>query len=65
MLAAEAVARDQQQETAEGEGAEEDNGTKRNEEAAESEEVEEVMDRGAASPVQTLSGKHRSKISDR
>eukprot|EP00966_Prymnesium_polylepis_P267975 6190846-Prymnesium_polylepis.1 len=63
MLAAEAAARDQQQETAAGEGAGEGNGTKRNEEAAESEEVEEVIDRGAASPVPTMSRRHRPNIS--
>jgi hypothetical protein len=65
MLQAEEAAKEQQQETTEGEGAGEDDGTNKNEEAAESEEVEEVMDREAASPEQTMSGKHRSKISDR
>mmetsp|Transcript_41289 Transcript_41289/g.113585 ORF Transcript_41289/g.113585 Transcript_41289/m.113585 type:complete len:209 (-) Transcript_41289:93-719(-) len=63
MLAAEVAAKDQQQETAEGEGAGEDDGTNKNEEAAESEEVEEEMDRGAASPEQTLSRRHRPNIS--
>eukprot|EP00966_Prymnesium_polylepis_P104877 2429318-Prymnesium_polylepis.1 len=63
MLAAEVAARDQQQETAEGEGAEEDDGTKRNEEAAESEEVEEVLDRKAVSPAPPMSRRQGRKIS--
>ena len=39
--------------------------TRRNAEAAETEDIEEEMDRRAASPVPTLSRRHRSKISDR
>eukprot|EP00966_Prymnesium_polylepis_P279934 6467669-Prymnesium_polylepis.1 len=62
MFTAEVAARDQQQETAASEGVEKNDETRRNAEAAESEDIEEEMDRRAASLVPTLSRRHRSKI---